>query len=559
MGIYSPMRDTFRELNRLLIDKQQWDARHALNAEDQKTKNILLKAQLEDKAQQRRFVEGQIAAQGQRQKVLNFQAQQAEHQMEEIPLHMTDIINPENPEMLKHFETTQQDTARSFTGDPDSYFDENSGNLMRGDGTQFTQSRSKYAPAMAGYLTRFGFQRSPEVSVQNQIDANEFEIETNQELLDNAVTKNGRKFIPMGQTGRAGAHWTGFSEATRLVNRNKSLRQDIGKMGLMLKSKQWKTNAYRKKQELLTAGLQEVLAFGADPTLAYKSYNGEMNRITGILKRIEEGPKASSVTEKLYASYVQDKKARNTFFKEKGLPLEEELPFHEWDIEHKKRLQKEAKPSRKQEIIAGEKALHAAAHKERKAWEKEENRLMGKYTTAKGRAKHIEKPGKGSVLDPVYDTESLRERMKIINEKNIIASELKTHREKEDTSKWLKSPVLPKSELTKRYRAFVKTGKKEGITFRELEDAAFKIWDELSDDITTGRTHLDLVAAVGQMESTYKMKRLDALRFIVNELNKGNSQFLNEGAQITVPTNQPNPDLSTREQEFVEKQKQIRR
>lgn len=49
MAIYEPLRDSFRELNRLLVDKQQFDAQQKLNQSNQQLKNKMLEVTVADK------------------------------------------------------------------------------------------------------------------------------------------------------------------------------------------------------------------------------------------------------------------------------------------------------------------------------------------------------------------------------------------------------------------------------------------------------------------------------------------------------------------------------
>ncbi|MHA2067117.1 MAG: hypothetical protein ACXABY_22345 [Candidatus Thorarchaeota archaeon] len=48
MALYEPIRDAFREWNRLLIDRQEWDAKHQLAREDMKLRGQLMDSQLAD-------------------------------------------------------------------------------------------------------------------------------------------------------------------------------------------------------------------------------------------------------------------------------------------------------------------------------------------------------------------------------------------------------------------------------------------------------------------------------------------------------------------------------
>jgi hypothetical protein len=57
MSEYAPLRDAFHELNRLLIDKQQWDAEHEQRQQEQGLKRMMTESQLQDHALQRKSLE----------------------------------------------------------------------------------------------------------------------------------------------------------------------------------------------------------------------------------------------------------------------------------------------------------------------------------------------------------------------------------------------------------------------------------------------------------------------------------------------------------------------
>ena len=59
MAEYAPLRDAFQELNRLLIDKQQWDAKHELDKENQGIQRMQVESQLQDAALRRKGLEKQ--------------------------------------------------------------------------------------------------------------------------------------------------------------------------------------------------------------------------------------------------------------------------------------------------------------------------------------------------------------------------------------------------------------------------------------------------------------------------------------------------------------------
>lgn len=57
MSEYAPLRDAFHDINRLLIDKQQWDAEHEARVSDQGIKRMMTESQLQDHALQRKKLE----------------------------------------------------------------------------------------------------------------------------------------------------------------------------------------------------------------------------------------------------------------------------------------------------------------------------------------------------------------------------------------------------------------------------------------------------------------------------------------------------------------------
>lgn len=57
MSEYAPLRDAFNELNRLLIDKQQWDAQHEQQTQEMGIKRMMVESQLQDQALKRKSLE----------------------------------------------------------------------------------------------------------------------------------------------------------------------------------------------------------------------------------------------------------------------------------------------------------------------------------------------------------------------------------------------------------------------------------------------------------------------------------------------------------------------
>jgi hypothetical protein len=57
MSEYAPIRDAFHDLNKMLIDKQQWDAEHEARTQDQGIKRMMMESQLQDQSLQRKKLE----------------------------------------------------------------------------------------------------------------------------------------------------------------------------------------------------------------------------------------------------------------------------------------------------------------------------------------------------------------------------------------------------------------------------------------------------------------------------------------------------------------------
>ena len=60
MAIFEPLREGFRELNRLVTDRQTFNAQHEARQQDDERKNAVLASQLEDRAFQRASTEKQL-------------------------------------------------------------------------------------------------------------------------------------------------------------------------------------------------------------------------------------------------------------------------------------------------------------------------------------------------------------------------------------------------------------------------------------------------------------------------------------------------------------------
>ncbi|GAF77698.1 unnamed protein product, partial [marine sediment metagenome] len=60
MGIYDPLRDSFSELNRMLIDAQQWDEKHAEMAADRNYKAVTLQSNLQQQEFQNQMAQRRL-------------------------------------------------------------------------------------------------------------------------------------------------------------------------------------------------------------------------------------------------------------------------------------------------------------------------------------------------------------------------------------------------------------------------------------------------------------------------------------------------------------------
>jgi hypothetical protein len=77
MALYEPLRDTFRELNRLIIDRRQFDAQHELNRANQQLQNKMLEVRIADQQFQNSIAEEGLNIRRDAQKIRQDQANDA--------------------------------------------------------------------------------------------------------------------------------------------------------------------------------------------------------------------------------------------------------------------------------------------------------------------------------------------------------------------------------------------------------------------------------------------------------------------------------------------------
>lgn len=121
MAEYAPLRDAFHELNRLLIDKQQWDAEHELRKENQGIQRLQVESQLQDAALRR---EG-----------LKKQAMMDKMAMEVVPVNIYDYTPNSDYSRKKLF--ADSDSAQRFAkamGGEGASVDEASGMVRDANG-----------------------------------------------------------------------------------------------------------------------------------------------------------------------------------------------------------------------------------------------------------------------------------------------------------------------------------------------------------------------------------------------------------------------------------------
>jgi hypothetical protein len=61
MANYAPLRDAFSELNKMIIDSQQWNAQHETRQAEIGLKRAMLDMQMEDRALERRLKQREVA------------------------------------------------------------------------------------------------------------------------------------------------------------------------------------------------------------------------------------------------------------------------------------------------------------------------------------------------------------------------------------------------------------------------------------------------------------------------------------------------------------------
>jgi len=292
MADYSPIRDAFRDLNKMVLDKQVWDAQHEQNVQRSERQDKLLDSQLQDQALKR---------QG-----LQLQADKAAYQMEEVGINRDDLINPENPQMVQFFDDNQEDIARSFGGDGSSFQD---GILVNGEGSPFMQARHRYNPAKISYMYRVSSDINPIAEEQEKVSSL---YASRQGILDDKAD-----FI---KNTPANMQQKGLAEFKIQENRLNSdiIKSEQGK----LNNKAWKRKVLMNKRSALNETLGEVLAIGADPDQAYAAHKNAMNDVAYQLELIEKGEKKATAMERGYIGYLSSK----------GL-TEDEYPLHQYKNE----------------------------------------------------------------------------------------------------------------------------------------------------------------------------------------------------------------------------------
>jgi len=129
MSQYSPLRDAFQELNKLLIDKQQWDAEHELRTTEMGLKKMQVESEMEDR-DQLRVIRGQ-------------QVKEAQHAMEEVPVNIFDFIKNDSYNQTKLFDESNagEQFARMVAGEKFSRVDRATGMVYDANGDPVRMSR----------------------------------------------------------------------------------------------------------------------------------------------------------------------------------------------------------------------------------------------------------------------------------------------------------------------------------------------------------------------------------------------------------------------------------
>jgi hypothetical protein len=255
MGIqYQPLTESFRELNRMLIEKQQWDADFKLREADRGLNNMMKQSQLESMQQQ--------------QKMNAYKLKEAAYENEEIGITSDDLINPQNPAMNQWFQDNQQDIARQFTNDPNAYFDEDTKQLTvldpNGAPTPFVQSRGRFRPHLLSFMYRIGAEIDP--------------VEAESTVLNQMIAeRDGLK----KQMEAANADYFTRQPAFRatLKAKEQNLNTAIGNLNLMRKDKNHFRHLYDEQRKFLAQALAEVINTGADPVQAERAYRAALDRI----------------------------------------------------------------------------------------------------------------------------------------------------------------------------------------------------------------------------------------------------------------------------------------
>ena len=138
MSEYSPLRDAFQDLNRLLIDKQQWDAKHELDKSNQGLQRMQIESQLHDASLQRTGLE--------RKAMLDQQA------MEPVAVNIYDYVPNSQYSQTKLFDTGDagEKYAKALVPDvPDAFVDRATGVVRDGNGEIIKRPRSLVATRAA--------------------------------------------------------------------------------------------------------------------------------------------------------------------------------------------------------------------------------------------------------------------------------------------------------------------------------------------------------------------------------------------------------------------------
>ena len=105
MAQYEPLRNAFHELNKMLVDKQQWDAEHEVRREEMGLKRQMQEQQVQDTLFKRDS--------------LQLESKKAQEQMAPRSVNIYEFF-PQNPDLVQHLNDNQElqrNLARSWGGD----------------------------------------------------------------------------------------------------------------------------------------------------------------------------------------------------------------------------------------------------------------------------------------------------------------------------------------------------------------------------------------------------------------------------------------------------------